>query len=706
MDFSLPPEIEAFRLQVRDFVEREILPLEGDPESYDAHENINHETLQALRGKAKAAGLWAPQMPKARGGLGFSTVAMAAAYEEMNRSIFGPAAFNCAAPDDGNMILLNRVATEPQKDRWLQPIIDGAVRSAFVMTEPAPGSGSDPAAMMLTTAKRQGDRWRVEGRKWFITGAEEAGHFILVARTSDDPRKGLTAFLFDRDQPGWEIARRIPIMGPEEHGGHCELNFDGLEIPDENRLMEVGEGLKVTQIRLGTARLTHCMRWLGLAKRALEIASEYVAEREAFGSTLADHEGVQWMLGEAAMEIQVGRLLTMHAAWKLDQGDFARKEVSMAKVAVADILHKAVDTAIQLCGARGYSKDTVLEWIYRYARQARLVDGASEVHKMVLARQLQTLGRDFWAWGYSQVAAADLQLQGIQQHGEEHQGAADHLHVLGRQAHDVDRGVDGAQQQHAGEDPAQAPDAALQADAADHHGREGLEQHAEAQVGRGAVGPDRQEPAGKSGQHAGQHEDPDHQAVHVDAGAERRHHVAADQVDVPAEGGALQDEVEQEIDRHQDQHHERDAQEVDVGDRAQLRRQAVDRAAAGQHQAQPAHPDEGGQGHDERADLQAGHQIAVAEAEGGADRQGDGQGQPGIDAQCQALAAAGHQDAGDHGREGHHRFDGKIQMAADQDQAQADRQDAHEGGLAQDVDEDPDLEELVDGQGKADQDDH
>jgi acyl-CoA dehydrogenase len=399
MDFSLPPEIEAFRLQVRDFVEREILPLEGDPESYDAHENINHETLQALRGKAKAAGLWAPQMPKARGGLGFSIVAMAAAYEEMNRSIFGPAAFNCAAPDDGNMILLNRVATEPQKDRWLQPIIDGAVRSAFVMTEPAPGSGSDPAAMMLTTAKRQGDRWRVEGRKWFITGAEEAGHFILVARTSDDPRKGLTAFLFDRDQPGWEIARRIPIMGPEEHGGHCELNFDGLEIPDENRLMEVGEGLKVTQIRLGTARLTHCMRWLGLAKRALEIASDYVAEREAFGSTLADHEGVQWMLGEAAMEIQVGRLLTMHAAWKLDQGDFARKEVSMAKVAVADILHKAVDTAIQLCGARGYSKDTVLEWIYRYARQARLVDGASEVHKMVLARQLQTLGRDFWAWG-------------------------------------------------------------------------------------------------------------------------------------------------------------------------------------------------------------------------------------------------------------------------------------------------------------------
>ena len=204
--------------------------------------------------------------------------------------------------------------------------------------------------------------------------------------------------MFDADQPGWHIERRIPIMGPEEHGGHCELIFDGLEIPDENRLLEVGDGLKVTQIRLGTARLTHCMRWLGLAKRALEIASNYVTERKSFGSALSEHEGVQWMIGEAAKEIQIGRLLTMHAAWKLDQGDFARKEVSIAKIQVADTLHSSVDTAIQLCGARGYSKDTLLEWMYRYARQARLVDGASEVHKMVLSRTLLNEGTDFWSW--------------------------------------------------------------------------------------------------------------------------------------------------------------------------------------------------------------------------------------------------------------------------------------------------------------------
>ncbi len=398
MDFSLSPDIESYRTRIRAFVAEHVLPLEADRTSYDDHENIAPGVLEPLRAKARADGLWALQMPKARGGQGLPVTGMAACYEEMGRSIFGPVVFNCAAPDDGNMMLLEKVAREDQKARWLQPIVDGKVRSAFAMTEPMPGGGSDPAAIR-TRATRQGDGWVVHGHKWFITGGAAAQHFILIARTSDDRRKGLTAFLFDRDQPGWEVLRRVPIMGPEEHGGHAELRFDGLVIPDENRLMGIGDGLKVTQIRLGTARLTHCMRWLGMAKRALEIAGAYVGERESFGSKLADHEGVQWMMGEAAMAIEIGRLLTMRAAWKLDQGDFARKEVSMAKVQVADTLHKAIDTAIQLCGARGYSKDTPLEWMYRYARQARLVDGASEVHKMVLARNLAAEGVDFWGWG-------------------------------------------------------------------------------------------------------------------------------------------------------------------------------------------------------------------------------------------------------------------------------------------------------------------
>jgi acyl-CoA dehydrogenase len=396
VDFKLDERTESYRTRYREFVQQRVLPLEDDRASFDEHENIRLDMLESLRGEAKAAGLWAPQMPRERGGQGLNVVGMAACYEEMNYSLFGPVAFNCAAPDDGNMMVLNKIGTEQQKQRWLQPIIDGKVRSSIVMTEPAPGAGSDPL-MMTTTATRNGDKWVVRGRKWFITGAGVAQHFLLVAKTSEG-RKGLTAFMFHRDQPGWRIVRRIPIMGPEEHGGHCELEFDGLEIPDENRLMNVGDGLKLTQIRLGTARLTHCMRWLGLSRRALDIAADYVSHRVSGNSKLAERESVQWLLGDAAMKIEIGRLLVMRAADKLDRGDFARKEVSMAKVAVADVLHQAVDTAIQLNGARGYSKDTPLEWIYRYARQARLVDGASEVHKMVLARFFMEERRDFWSW--------------------------------------------------------------------------------------------------------------------------------------------------------------------------------------------------------------------------------------------------------------------------------------------------------------------
>lgn len=395
MDLALPPELDALRRRVRAFVEREIMPLERDPAAYDQHENIALPRLDALRAKVKAEGLWAPQVPREFGGLGLNTVAMAVLYEEMGHSIFGPVAFNCAAPDDGNMILLTKAARPDQQERWLRPIAEGRVRSAFAMTEPMPGAGSDPSAMR-TRAERRGDRWVVRGRKWFVTGAGAAQHFILIARTSDDERRGLTAFLYDRDQPGWSILRRIAIMGPEEHGGHSELEFDGLEIPDENRLMGVGEGLKVTQIRLGTARLTHCMRWLGMARRALEIARPYVEERMSFGQLLTEHEGVQWMVGEAAMAIEVGRLLTLKAALALDRGSRARAEVSMAKIQVSETLHKAIDTAIQLMGARGYSKDTPLEWMYRYARQARLVDGASEVHKMVLARAWLNDPDGFW----------------------------------------------------------------------------------------------------------------------------------------------------------------------------------------------------------------------------------------------------------------------------------------------------------------------
>lgn len=405
MDFSISPSLEDLRQRISAFVAREILPLESDPASYDEHENIDLALLSKLRAKARAEGLWCLQLKPETGGLGAGRTGMAVCYEEMNRSIFGPVVFNSAAPDDGNMMVLEAVGTPGQKEKWLAPIVRGEVRSAFVMTEPHPGGGSDPS-MMLTRAEKQANgTYRIYGRKWFITGAGEASHFILIARTSDDTRRGLSAFLYHKDQPGWRIVRRIPIMGPEEHGGHCELEFDGLEIPAENVLMNEGDGLRVTQIRLGPARLTHCMRWLGLSKRCLEIAQAYAAERYGFGVRLADRESIQLMMGKTAMAIEIARLLVMKAAWELDRGGKAQKEVSMAKVQAANTLHQAVDLAIQINGARGYSKDTVLEWIYRYARQARLVDGADEVHQMVLSRALQKEGWDFWKWPVAELKA-------------------------------------------------------------------------------------------------------------------------------------------------------------------------------------------------------------------------------------------------------------------------------------------------------------
>lgn len=398
MDLALPAPLRALEEMAHAFVDERLLPLEDDPRSFGVGEHVREELLALLRTEARQRGLWCPQMPASRGGQGLGPVGMTVVYEALGRSRFGPVACNCAAPDDGNMLVLEKLASEEQKARWLQPIVDGEVRSAIVMTEPHPGAGSDPAGMMLTRAERRGDRYVVHGRKWFITGAEGAAHFILLARTSDDPRRGLTAMMFHKDQPGWRILRRIPIMGPEEHGGHCELELDGLEVPVENVLLGEGRGMAVAQTRLGIARLTHCMRWLGMARRALEIALPYVRERHAFGQRLADKESVQGMLGAAALAIDTGRLLTLRAAFELEQRQRARMAVSAAKIQVADALHLAVDTAIQLLGAKGYSKDTPLEWMYRYARQARLVDGASEVHRMVVARELLADERAFFRW--------------------------------------------------------------------------------------------------------------------------------------------------------------------------------------------------------------------------------------------------------------------------------------------------------------------
>jgi acyl-CoA dehydrogenase len=297
------------------------------------------------------------------------------------------------------MHLLEQVAEPRQKEEWLRPLAAGKIRSCFMMTEPAPGAGADPS-MLQTTARREGDEFMIDGRKWLITGAVGASLGIVMARNESDAlgAAGATMFLTPMNAPGIHIERVLNTLDQYMTGGHAVVRLDGLRVHEGQVLGRIGEGFRYAQVRLAPARLTHCMRWLGQSKRCLEIAQDYVNNREGFGIRLADRESVQIKLGQMAHQIQIGRLLTMHAAWKLDRGDRARKEVSMAKVHVADTLHQACDTAIQLNGARGYSKDTILEWIYRAARAARLVDGASEVHNMVLARFLREEGRDFWTW--------------------------------------------------------------------------------------------------------------------------------------------------------------------------------------------------------------------------------------------------------------------------------------------------------------------
>ena len=243
MDFQLSEQVQDYQRRIRNFVDTHIIPTEAIPEAYDEGENIAEPYLLSLRDQAKSQGLWSLQMPVERGGGGLDTIGMAACYEEMGRSIFGPVVFNSAAPDDGNMFVLNKIGTEEQKERWLQPIIDGKVRSALAMTEPAPGSGSDPLGMLRSTATKKGGVWVVHGHKWFITGAGVAQYFILLVRTSDHPRKGLTAFMFDRDDPGWEVIRRVPIMGPEEHGGHCEAG--GVAGHEGTRIHGTVQGINV-----------------------------------------------------------------------------------------------------------------------------------------------------------------------------------------------------------------------------------------------------------------------------------------------------------------------------------------------------------------------------------------------------------------------------------------------------------------------------
>ncbi|MCE2472602.1 MAG: acyl-CoA dehydrogenase family protein [Anaerolineae bacterium] len=387
MDFTIPRHVEAIAHRVRQFVEEEAIPLES--ELLRSGADLSVEMVQELRRKARAAKLWAPTMPKAWGGMGLNIQEIAPVFEAAGRSLLGPLAIHCAAPDEGNMHLLHKFADEVQTERFLVPLAKGETFSAFSMTEPPPGAGSDPR-MILTRAVRDGGDWVINGHKWLTSNGLLADFFIIMAVTDPDahPYQGTTQFLAPRETPGIHILRDVPVMGGVDFGGHVEIRYEDVRLPHSAILGSEGQGFMLAQSRLGPARLTHCMRWTGIAQRALEIATDYASGREAFGGALTGHQAVQWMLADSEMELKIGRLLIHEAAWRLAQGEQARVETSIAKVQVAETVSRVLDRCVQICGGRGISRDLPLSTWYEKSRAFRIYDGASEVHRMVVARDV------------------------------------------------------------------------------------------------------------------------------------------------------------------------------------------------------------------------------------------------------------------------------------------------------------------------------
>ena len=386
MDFTIPAHVKEIARRVRQFVDDEVVPLERDLMQHN--QDLTLEQVQELRRRAKAAGLWAPTMPKDLGGMGLHIQECVSVLEAAGRSLIGPLAIHCAAPDEGNMHMLHTFADEAQTETYLRPLVEGRIFSGFSMTEPPPGAGSDPR-MIQTQAHKDGDEWVINGHKWYTTNGEIADFFLIMAVTDPDvhPYKGCSVFIADRDTPGINIVRDVPTIGRKDFGGHVEIRYEDVRLPESAILGEPGEGFAMAQVRLGPARLTHCMRWTGIAQRALEIATRYASEREAFGKHLTDHQAVSFMLADSEIELHYGRLMMHHAAWLLNNGDQARKETSMAKVVISENVNKILDRAIQICGGTGISRDLPLATWYENARAFRIYDGASEVHRMVTARE-------------------------------------------------------------------------------------------------------------------------------------------------------------------------------------------------------------------------------------------------------------------------------------------------------------------------------
>jgi acyl-CoA dehydrogenase len=384
IDFSLAPELAELRDRVRDYVRETALPAEGA--AFASGHGPTDELRADLHRAARAAGVFAPTVRAEWGGLGLDVRGQAVILEEAGYSLLGPVGLNAAAPDEGNMHMLDVIATPAQKRRYLAPLAAGRTRSCFAMTEPAPGAGSDPSALR-TEAVRKGDGWLINGHKWFITGAAGAAFAICMAKTSGPGADGATMFLVDADNPGLRLIRQVESLDEGFTGGHWEVRFEDCYVDADAVLGEPGQGFRYAQVRLAPARLTHCMRWLGAARRAHDLALDRARERSAFNATLGELGMVQAMLADNEIDIAASRALIWQSAWVLDTGGSGRHETSIAKAFVSEAVGRIVDRAVQIHGALGVSTDVPLARLLREVRPFRIYDGPSEVHRWSIARR-------------------------------------------------------------------------------------------------------------------------------------------------------------------------------------------------------------------------------------------------------------------------------------------------------------------------------
>jgi acyl-CoA dehydrogenase len=395
VDFNPSPEVESLLERIQAFMDEHVYPVEAEAlKAIDEEVGPGRpypEILVGIRATAKEHGLWNLFLPDGEYGAGLSNWEYGILCEQMGRSpVVAPMAFNCSAPDTGNMEILVDHGTDEQKERFLQPLLDGELRSCFSMTEPEV-SGSDPTTLRTRAQLTDAGEWVINGHKWFTSGANGADFAIAMAVTDPGapPYTRASMILVPVDTPGFELIRNVSVMGHDQGPGHCEIRYTDCRVPESNLLGERGAGFVIAQDRLGPGRIHHCMRAIGTAERAIEMMCQRANSRESFGGPLADKQFVQDFIAKSRMEIDQARLLTLYAAWQMDtEGKRrARQAISMIKVVAANVVMDVLDRAIQVHGSLGMSDDTPLAGMWRFMRMLRVADGPDEVHKMVIARR-------------------------------------------------------------------------------------------------------------------------------------------------------------------------------------------------------------------------------------------------------------------------------------------------------------------------------